>query len=105
MIKQYLDSEAGSIIISILLGLGLAALFRKACLDNNCVIIKGPPYKDIKDKIFIQEDKCYIYTPKSTQCEIKEAPQTEDTNNPKLTKEELLKDNFTEHQSELKLGF
>lgn len=105
MIRQYLNSEAGSIIISVLLGLGLAALFQKACRDNNCVIIRGPPYKDIRDKIFIQDDKCYIYTPKSTKCDVKEAPKTTDTNNPPLTEKQLHQDNFTENQNDLKLGF
>lgn len=105
MIRQYLNSEAGSIIISILLGLGLACLFQKACRDNNCIIIKGPPYKDIRDKIFIHDEKCYIYTPKSTKCNINESLKSTDTNNPPLTQKELSKNNFTEHQNELKLGF
>lgn len=105
MIRDYLDNEAGSIIISILLGLGLAALFQKACHDNNCMIIKGPPYKDIRDKIFIQDEKCYIYTPKTTKCETREALKTIDTNTTPLTEKELHQDNFTEHQDDLKLGF
>jgi hypothetical protein len=105
MIRQYLDNEAGSIIISFLLGLGLAALFQKACRDNNCVIIKGPPYKDIRDKIFIQDEKCYIYTPKTTKCDAKEASKSTNTNNPPLTEKDLHRDNFTEHQDDLKLGF
>lgn len=107
MIKEYFRNDIGSIIISILLGLGLAALFQKACIDNNCLIVKGPAYKDIKDKIFIQDEKCYIYTPKSTQCnaKVKESPISENTNIPKLTPADLQKDNFTEHKNELMLGF
>lgn len=68
MIKEYFDSPLGRIIFSIILGLGLAALFRKACNDNNCTIIKGPPVEKVKDKIFIMDGKCYTYTPKSTSC-------------------------------------
>jgi len=58
----------GNLLISALLGLGLAAMFKKACNGRNCIIIKGPPYKDIKDKIFVFEDKCYKYKPKAVSC-------------------------------------
>ena len=35
-IKHFLSSENGKIIISILLGLGFATLFRKNCEGRNC---------------------------------------------------------------------
>ena len=69
--KDLLDSGFGSVIISAVLGLGLAALFQKACKDNNCVIVKGPPYKDIKDKIYIHDGKCIVYKPESSSCDAK----------------------------------
>ena len=40
------------IIISIILGFGLATLFRKVCRGKDCVIIKGPKLSSVKDKIF-----------------------------------------------------
>ena len=69
--KDLIDSGFGSVIISGVLGLGLAALFQKACKDNNCVIIKGPPYKDIKDKIYIHDGKCIMYKQESSSCDAK----------------------------------
>ena len=74
--KDLLDSGFGSVIISGVLGFGLAALFQKACKDNNCVIIKGPPYKDIKDKIYIHDGKCIVYKPESSSCEAKDNNNT-----------------------------
>jgi hypothetical protein len=71
--KDLLDSGFGSVIISGVLGFGLAALFQKACKDNNCVIIKGPPYKDIKDKIYIHDGKCIVYKPESSSCDVKDS--------------------------------
>lgn len=68
LIKEFLDNDIGSGIISIILGIGLAALFQKACKDNNCIIMKGPSYKDIKDKIYIHDGKCYTYKPESASC-------------------------------------
>lgn len=68
MIGDLLKHPVGNFIISAILGLGLAAMFRKVCNDGHCIIIKGPPYEDIKDKTFVFEDKCYQYTPKAVSC-------------------------------------
>ena len=65
---EALKHPVGNILISIILGLGLAAIFRKVCNEGHCVIIKGPSYKEIKDKVFVFEDKCYKYTPKAVSC-------------------------------------
>jgi hypothetical protein len=69
MIAKFLDTREGQIIISIILGLGLASLFRKVCKDNNCVIIKSPKRSEVENKVFKQDDKCYTYQPKKTKCE------------------------------------
>ena len=70
-ILNILNTEFGIIITSMMLGLALASLFRKTCRDNNCVIIKGPPYKDIENKIFSFDSKCYTYKPEASSCENK----------------------------------
>tara|TARA_Y100000590_G_C15568180_1_gene957492 strand:+ start:508 stop:747 length:240 start_codon:yes stop_codon:yes gene_type:complete len=68
MITQVLENEVGRGVISIILGLGLAALFRRVCKGNNCIIVRGPPISKIKDKIFIFDNSCYKYEPKITNC-------------------------------------
>lgn len=70
-IINVLKTDFGSIIISILLGLGLASLFRKTCSENNCIVIKGPPIEKIKNKTFKFDDKCYKYEPEITSCKNK----------------------------------
>lgn len=66
MINNLLKSESGQIIISCILGFGLASLFKKVCIDDNCLIIKSPP--NIEGNIFKFQDKCYTYTPHSVTC-------------------------------------
>lgn len=66
MIKNLLKSKSGKIIISCILGLGLASLFKKVCIDDNCLIIKSP--NNVGGKIFKNDDKCYKYTPHSISC-------------------------------------
>lgn len=70
-IIKVLNTDFGVVITSILLGLALASLFRKVCNDNDCIIIKGPPYKDIENKIFSFDSKCYTYKPEASKCEAK----------------------------------
>ena len=55
-------------IISIILGIGLASLFRQACKGDKCVVVKGPRIKEIEKHIYKIDDKCYKYKPIATMC-------------------------------------
>ena len=57
----------GQIFVSIILGLGLAMLFRKVCKDRKCIVITAPPPEHMK-YIYEFEGECYKYTPKATKC-------------------------------------
>lgn len=61
-------SESGRIILSIILGLGLATAFQKVCKGNNCVVIKGPPMKEINNIHYKIDDECYKYSPYVRKC-------------------------------------
>jgi hypothetical protein len=37
-------------MFSIILGIGLASLFRKVCKDKNCIVLKPPPLDEIQNK-------------------------------------------------------
>ena len=67
--KRLLDTWLGRFFISVLMGLGLATLFRKVCKDKNCIEFNGPVISDINDKIFKHDDKCYKYTIESAKCD------------------------------------
>lgn len=67
-LKAFLDSEYGSIVISVIVGLGLATLFRKACNGYGCYVVKGPPLRDLKKYVYKQDGKCYKYTPVAVDC-------------------------------------
>lgn len=68
MISDILNSKMGQIIISIILGLGLATIFKKVCKDDNCIIIKSPNIKDIEKYYYKINDDCFRYTPYVTKC-------------------------------------
>jgi hypothetical protein len=67
-IHDAINSVTGSYIISVILGLGLAALFRKACKDNNCIVIKGPAIDEVNKHFYKINDNCYRYSPVFTEC-------------------------------------
>ena len=52
MIENLYSTVTGRYIISIILGLGISALFRKVCNERECLIIKGPPTNDIVGNIY-----------------------------------------------------
>ena len=66
---KFVHTETGKIIMSILLGFGLASLFRTVCKDRDCIIFHAPPLDKIQDKIYKNGDKCYKYTPVATKCD------------------------------------
>lgn len=67
--KRLLDTWLGRFFISVLLGLGLATLFRKVCKDKSCIIFNGPVISEIKDKVFKHNEKCYKYKVESAKCD------------------------------------
>lgn len=63
-----IESDAAKKVISIILGLGLAALFRQVCNDDRCKIIKGPSLREIEKNIYKIDERCYKYKPMASQC-------------------------------------
>lgn len=70
MISNLLSTREGKIILSVIWGLGLSALFRKACHGRSCIVIKGPKPQEMHNKIYKFDKKCYKYTAANTQCKV-----------------------------------
>ena len=69
---SYLDKivnhKLGSILLSIILGLGLAAMFRKACKGRDCIVHYGPPNHQAEKNVYLWENKCYRFKAVPTSC-------------------------------------
>ena len=59
-IQEVLHSKGGKYMFSIILGIGLASLFRKAC---------NSAFSDIKNNVYSYGNKCYKFTPTATNCD------------------------------------
>ena len=85
--KRLLNTPLGVIFISIILGLGLATLFRKVCTDKSCIVFNGPVISDIEGKIYKHGEKCYKYSVVSDKCDSTKKvidvaePKKEESNN------------------------
>tara|TARA_B100000035_G_scaffold256755_1_gene226706 strand:- start:126 stop:389 length:264 start_codon:yes stop_codon:yes gene_type:complete len=71
VVSRLFYSQPGKIFLSILLGLGIASLFRKICTSKNCYNFIGPEQKDLKNKIFSfdsNNDKCFKINEQISDC-------------------------------------
>ena len=70
-LDKFVHSATGKIIMSVLLGFGLATLFRVACKGKNCRIIEAPPMEELTDQTYRFDDKCYTIEKNAIKCDSK----------------------------------
>lgn len=68
MLEKYLSDPAVRTMIFVILGLGLASIFRKTCEGDRCIVIKAPNPEDVEGKVFKFDSGCYTFQPKITTC-------------------------------------
>jgi len=57
-----------STVISVLLGFGLAAIFRPLCKGPDCLVMRGPPVHDINTNVYQFGTKCVEFKAKAMEC-------------------------------------
>jgi hypothetical protein len=67
-LSKFINTDTGKYILSMILGFGLASLFRVICKDKNCIIFHAPETDQIEDKIYQHHEKCYKYNNISVKC-------------------------------------
>ncbi len=65
--KNLFHSENSAIIMSSIIGFGLALLFGRASFLNNCIVLKGPTAEELNSAYRI-EDNCYKYKRMPINC-------------------------------------
>ena len=84
-IKRLLNTELGRFFISVIIGIGLATLFRKSCTDKNCIIFDGPVISEVDGKTFRFGEFCYKYDLKPHKCDpTKRTVEITDSKNDKI---------------------
>jgi hypothetical protein len=67
-VKRFVNSKEGIIIISFLLGFGLATLFKKVCLGPSCIVFEGPSQTMLNNQLIKYNHKCYKNIPQHVKC-------------------------------------
>lgn len=66
-IKKMMKTEKGVFLFSIILGLGIAGLFKMSCDSRSCIVYTAP---DLNEKKQIKvNDKCYNISEEMVDCE------------------------------------
>jgi len=68
-LHKFFENKTGKYMLSLILGIGIASLFRKVCKEKNCIVFKAPPLEEIKGKIFKYDNQCYKYNPVIVKCD------------------------------------
>jgi hypothetical protein len=68
-LDKFVHSYTGKIIMSIILGIGLATFFRSVCKGRNCRIISSPPIEEIEGQTYKFNNKCYKFEKEAINCE------------------------------------
>lgn len=66
--KKLIMNDFGKFLISIILGLGLASLFKRSCKNKNCYKFKAPALEEIKENIYLYSDNCYKFSEEAIKC-------------------------------------
>ena len=65
---KFVKSNTGKYLMSLILGIGLATIFRSVCKGKECIIHQAPPLEEIEDKIYKFDGKCYKFERISSKC-------------------------------------
>jgi hypothetical protein len=69
-------TQLGKNLISIILGIGLASIFRKACENERCLVFKAPSVNSIKNNIYQHDNSCFKFNERSVNCDSKKKKVT-----------------------------
>jgi len=55
-------------LIMVLFGIGLAAMFHSTCKDERCVVVRAPDPDVVEKQVFRYNDGCYRFQAKMVSC-------------------------------------
>lgn len=73
-ILETLKSKNGKIILSVLWGLALAALFKYTCESRDCLVFRAPNTKELTSSTYKHNSECYTFTTETVECNGDEIP-------------------------------
>ena len=65
---KIMDRPLVPTIMSLLIGFGIAALFRPLCKGPECLVLRGPPVSKIRGSVYQFGSKCVEFNAKPVEC-------------------------------------
>jgi hypothetical protein len=66
--SKWIENGNVSVLVSCLIGFGIAALLRPMCKGPDCVILRVPPVTAIRGSVYQIGEKCHQFNPKAVEC-------------------------------------
>jgi hypothetical protein len=63
-----MENPAIAGVVSFLIGFGIAAMFRPACKGADCIVLHGPPVRDVINKVYQMGERCVEFTTEIVEC-------------------------------------
>ena len=60
------DQKLNTMILSIIWGLGISALFRRVCDNNKCIVVKAPKGNQFYEN---KDGECFEFIKEQVECE------------------------------------
>ena len=78
-LEKWLEHDSIAVLLSCIVGFGIAALFRPMCKGGDCVVLRGPPVNEMRDVVYQIGGKCHEFKPKAVACPTDPKVETVDT--------------------------
>jgi len=63
-----MENQTIAIGVSFLIGFGIAAMFRPLCKGPECIVLHGPPVKEVLNKVYQLGGGCVEFTTEVVEC-------------------------------------
>ena len=67
-IIKSMHTKFGQIVISIILGIGLASLFRRTCNEKECYQFQSPKTSEVESTTYLHGGACYKFNAETRKC-------------------------------------
>ena len=68
-LSKLIHTKTGRYVLSMILGFGIASLFKIVCKGKDCFVYMAPPQTLDKNDIYKVNNKCYQFNHVSTKCD------------------------------------
>ena len=65
---KIMENPMFAAVVSFLIGFGIAAMFRPVCRGSDCIVLHGPPVRDVVDKVYQMGERCVEFTTEVVSC-------------------------------------